>query len=201
MYAAPSCAGQVGVLAEGVAIWRPSAARWRGRPAGAARRAGRRPVYSCRAMSANALDERRRRRSRRGRVVSGHCENGPAVEGRARVVGERVARVGRERDRDAEAGGRRRAPAAGCASAAISGRSVHAPSRLKWVIRLPSTNSRAEGVPNAGFAASRSPIPMMVWKNSPAFSSRVIAFSSECHAFVDGQASVQPWARRGVVGR
>lgn len=81
--------------------------------------------------------------------------------------------------------------------AAISRPVGAAPSRLKCVIRFVSRNSLADGVAKTGFGSSRSPIAIIVWKKSPAFSSIVIASRRSCtrsstgrSAFSQGRAVV-----------
>ena len=81
----------------------PKVATWRAQRGSVARstcgcRATRMPtaMYSWRAMSAKRSHERPRRGSRRGRAVSGHCENGPASIAAPRVVAE-ASGAGRSR--------------------------------------------------------------------------------------------------------
>ena len=55
--------------------------------------------------------------------------------------------------------------------------SAAVPNRLKWFISRFTTNSSVDGMPNAGSpsdSAPSAPIVIIVWKNRPAFSSRVI---------------------------
>ena len=180
----------------------PSAARSRGRPAGAARRAGRRrctPGARCRRSARRA----RRRRSPRDPCVSGHCENGPAM-----IAAPGLSLNECRGSVDSVTGMPRRVDAASRCSAlchaAISRPVGRRPSRLKCVICLPSTNSRAEGEPKIGFASSRSPIAIIVWKNRPAFSSMRHRVEQERHALVDrrgsrrarGGRSARWWCRR-----
>ena len=78
----------------------PTAARWRGRPSGAARRGCRRrgtPAARCRrTRSTNSVVAVRRARSAPATART------PRPRRRRRVVAEAVARIGGDRDRDAE---------------------------------------------------------------------------------------------------
>ena len=102
--------------------------------------------------------------------------------------------------------------------AAISRPLGAAPSRLKCDMSLPSTKSRADGVPKIGLASSRSPMAIIVWKRSPAFSWTVISARSSSMrsetgrlASSQGRSATGAWASvivvmsvmslLGVVGR
>ncbi len=136
-------------------------------------------VYSWRAMSPNRSTSAASRVAARP-SASGHCENGPAsIAAPGFSVNEWRGSV------EIVTGMPRRVDAASSCSLlcqrAIAPAVGATPSRLKCVMPFSTTYSRFDGSPNTGSASASSPsspMVIIVWKKSPAFSSTVIAASS-----------------------
>ena len=124
--------------------------------------------------------------------VSGHCENAPAsIAAPGLSLNECLGSV------EIVTGMPRRVDAASRCSS-FCHRAIHrplgvSPNRLKWVMCRPTTASSVDGSPNTGCGPASppsSPIVIIDWKQSPAFSSSVISARSRSTRVSTGSAAL-----------